>query len=268
MLKARAKLINNADWKKGIRGFCDKAEFATGNARSCSTRQHIWTATRGSLSPSQPRSCSTSWTSKKKTLSEFPFNDIKAAIATGEAALGAGVNLLEKPRKVPAMAGQEASANSAHLARVGARLIRSHNQGRTHVLKIWRYVDLPKFVNMLATGTLHFACVSSFNDPYEGWLPRSYMEAMVKLARAPLDQMRQMQVALNPSIHREWETLQQDAERKMHTPRLLKQINEKIRRASCWHINEGEFKKPCGGSTVLPEPELPSNLPESGSKRP
>jgi hypothetical protein len=36
---------------------------------------------------------------------------------------------------------------------------------------------------MLATGTLHFACVSSFKDPFEGWLPRSYMEAMVNLTR-------------------------------------------------------------------------------------
>ena len=111
-------------------------------------------------------------------------------------------------------------------------------------MKIWRYVDLPKFVNMLSTGTLHFACVSSFQDPYEGWLPRSYIEAMVNLIRAPLDQMRQTQnhmVALNPNpaLHRALENILQDAERKMHTPRLLKEINEKFG-ASCWHINEGE----------------------------
>jgi Protein of unknown function (DUF2971) len=111
-------------------------------------------------------------------------------------------------------------------------------------LKIWRYVDLPKFVNMLSTGTLHFACVSSFQDPYEGWLPRSYIEAMVNLIRTPLDQMRQTQnhmVALNPNpaLHCALENILQDAERKMHVPRVLKEVNEKFG-ASCWHINEGE----------------------------
>jgi Protein of unknown function (DUF2971) len=110
-------------------------------------------------------------------------------------------------------------------------------------LKIWRYVDLPKFVSMLATGTLHFVCVSSFKDPYEGWLPRSYMEALVNLHRTYLDQMRQTQnqmVALKPSVDRaQLENVLRDAERKLHTPRLLKETNEKFG-ASCWHINEGE----------------------------
>jgi hypothetical protein len=28
-------------------------------------------------------------------------------------------------------------------------------------LKIWRYIDLAKFVNMLATGTLYFPCATT-----------------------------------------------------------------------------------------------------------
>jgi hypothetical protein len=96
---------------------------------------------------------------------------------------------------------------------------------------------------MLATGTLHFTCVSSFKDPFEGWLPRSYVEALVNLNRTYLDQMRQTKnhmVALKPSIDRaQLENILQDAEGKLFLPRLLKETNGKFG-ASCWHINEGE----------------------------
>ena len=41
-------------------------------------------------------------------------------------------------------------------------------------MKIWRYVDLAKFVSMVATGTLYFPCATTeLADPYEGWLRRS-----------------------------------------------------------------------------------------------
>jgi hypothetical protein len=110
-------------------------------------------------------------------------------------------------------------------------------------LKIWRYVDFSKFVSMLATGTLHFACISTFKDPYEGWLPRSYMETLVNLTRTYLDQMRQTHdqiAALRPVVDlAQLESVLKDAERKLHMPRLFKETNEKFG-ASCWHINEGE----------------------------
>ena len=89
-------------------------------------------------------------------------------------------------------------------------------------MKIWRYVDLQKFVNMLATRTLHFACVSSFNDPYEGWLPRSYVEANVALIRGTPETL---EISL------------EDAS-KIHM-QGLKEMIEKYG-ANCWHINEGE----------------------------
>jgi len=110
-------------------------------------------------------------------------------------------------------------------------------------LKIWRYIDLPKFVSMLATGRLYFACISSFKDPYEGWLPRSYMDALVKLNRTYLGQIRQTQsamVALRPSIDRaQLDNVVLDAERRLCTSRLLTETNAKFG-ASCWHINDGE----------------------------
>ncbi len=102
-------------------------------------------------------------------------------------------------------------------------------------MKIWRYVDLPKFVSMLATRTLHFAPVSSFEDPYEGWLPRSYMEAMVNLTRTLLDEQRQLHnhlIASKPSIDRaQLENIIRDAERKLHMPQIIKDLNKKSVRA-------------------------------------
>ena len=52
-------------------------------------------------------------------------------------------------------------------------------------MKIWRYVDLAKFVSMVATGTLYFPCATTeLADPYEGWLPCSHIKAFTELARA------------------------------------------------------------------------------------
>ena len=34
---------------------------------------------------------------------------------------------------------------------------------------IWRYMDLQRFVSMLATGTLWFTKAALFEDPYEGF---------------------------------------------------------------------------------------------------
>jgi hypothetical protein len=96
---------------------------------------------------------------------------------------------------------------------------------------------------MLATSSVYFACISSFKDPYEGWLPRSYIDAMVKLNRTYLDQMRQTQnamVALRPSINRaQLDNVGLDAERGLCTSQLLRETNAKFG-ASCWHINDGE----------------------------
>ena len=97
---------------------------------------------------------------------------------------------------------------------------------------------------MLATRTLHFACITSLKDPYEGWLPRSYMEVLDSLSRTYRDQIwRTINLAaVRPSFDRapaQLKTLLRDMECKLHMPRLLKETNEKFG-ASCWHINEGE----------------------------
>ena len=71
-------------------------------------------------------------------------------------------------------------------------------------LKIWRYVDLAKFVSMVATGTLYFPCATTeLADPYEGWLPRSHIRALTeKLMRGYLEGMKQTRNAMQPGRHR------------------------------------------------------------------
>lgn len=45
--------------------------------------------------------------------------------------------------------------------------------------KIWRYMDVAKFVSLLTTRSLYFACpTTQFQDPFEGWLPKSHIEAL------------------------------------------------------------------------------------------
>jgi hypothetical protein len=55
--------------------------------------------------------------------------------------------------------------------------------------KIWRYMDLAKFAALLASRSLYFACPNQLNDPYEGTLPRSHVEAESKIFQGFVDQM-------------------------------------------------------------------------------
>jgi hypothetical protein len=67
-------------------------------------------------------------------------------------------------------------------SRRGARL-------RGVALKSWRYVDLAKFVSMLATRTLYFPCATTeLTDPYEGWMPRSHIKVLMALNHTYLQQ--------------------------------------------------------------------------------
>lgn len=53
--------------------------------------------------------------------------------------------------------------------------------------KVWRYMDVAKFVSLLTTRSLYFACPSTqFQDPFEGRLPRSHIEALSKTLQSLL----------------------------------------------------------------------------------
>jgi len=46
--------------------------------------------------------------------------------------------------------------------------------------KVWRYMDLPKFISLLYTKSLFFSLPSSFNDPYEGKSSKTYIDQLKK----------------------------------------------------------------------------------------
>ena len=57
-------------------------------------------------------------------------------------------------------------------------------------IKIWKYMDLAKFIYMLITESLYFACPSKFIDPYEGYFPRSHIEAEKKEINEKIDHIK------------------------------------------------------------------------------
>jgi hypothetical protein len=131
-----------------------------------------------------------------------------------------------------------------NVLRRGAFATRSHGKGDNEALKIWRYVELAKFVSMLATRTLYFPCAATeLTDPYEGWMPRSHIDALTALSRTVLDQTEHMLdaiAAMNPARDRApLDAIFEDLQRKLNSQRTLRAATAKFG-VNCWHINEGE----------------------------
>ena len=75
-------------------------------------------------------------------------------------------------------------------------------------VKVWRYLDLPRFIWLLSTGALAFARVDSLEDPFEGSIP--------------------------PAIYEQW---------KSHSAELVATASRGLRKqafVSCWHANNAE----------------------------
>jgi hypothetical protein len=77
-------------------------------------------------------------------------------------------------------------------------------------VKVWRYLDLPRFIWMLSTGALAFTRVDSLEDPFEGSVP--------------------------PNVYDAWKRNPENAE-------LMANARSGLRRqffVSCWHANDVE----------------------------
>ena len=75
-------------------------------------------------------------------------------------------------------------------------------------VKVWRYLDLPRFIWLLSTGALAFARVDTLEDPFEGSVP--------------------------PSVYEEWKSRHAD---------LVATARRGLRKrafVSCWHANNTE----------------------------
>jgi hypothetical protein len=80
-------------------------------------------------------------------------------------------------------------------------------------VKVWRYLDLPRFIWMLATRALTFAKVDSLEDPFEGSIP--------------------------PAVFDEWKS-------NPATSDVMKSASGGLRRqafVSCWHANNVEAEE-------------------------
>ncbi len=101
-------------------------------------------------------------------------------------------------------------------------------------------MDLARFASLLATESLYFACPTQFRDPFEGFLPRSHIEAESKMIQ---------QVVMDPILS----LRQQFADRALPLQRfdeLVNKLASEVRTAnhkavskfgiSCWHESEHE----------------------------
>ena len=85
---------------------------------------------------------------------------------------------------------------------------RSFPQPDDPSVKVWRYLDLPRFISLLSTGALAFARVDTLEDPFEGSIP--------------------------PAVYEQWKERHAD---------LVESARRGLRKqafVSCWHANNTE----------------------------
>jgi hypothetical protein len=106
--------------------------------------------------------------------------------------------------------------------------------------KIWKYMDFAKFVSLLTTRSLYFACPFQLNDPYEGCVPRSHAKAESQVVQKLVDDM----LALKPYFAAQSSSsLQQFNDRMQILQQELRAAPGKAASrfgVSCWHMSEYE----------------------------
>lgn len=106
--------------------------------------------------------------------------------------------------------------------------------------KIWRYMDLLKFVSILSSEALYFACPNQFSDPYEGYLPKSYWNAFLTGLSPMLNEVAAVTARL------QFQSESQRGEFNTRSRELVSTMERQWKDAvnqfgvSCWHISEYE----------------------------
>lgn len=106
--------------------------------------------------------------------------------------------------------------------------------------KLWRYMDIAKFISMLSTKSLYFAPANSFDDPYEG--AKGILEKEEKWNNFYLDFFRHA-IKTAPGISEEdssGEKLEATAKRLLDELAQSGVNNRKNTCISCWHCNDFE----------------------------
>ena len=105
--------------------------------------------------------------------------------------------------------------------------------------KIWRYMDLNKFVLLLTRQALYFPCLTELDDPYEGYMPKSHAKAMAEVLEKTYFGPHR---ALRPHFEAQSEA------QAVILDEIAEQVRQKIsyremRRnfaVNCWHANDKE----------------------------
>jgi hypothetical protein len=127
------------------------------------------------------------------------------------------------------------------LARSGLRSAGASMTGPSSTAKIWRFMDLGRFLSLLSSKALYFACPSEFNDPYEGLYPRSHVAAFSTMAQTYVDQTR----ATRNQLVERYPTIDVGG-----LDRTIANMRDRLEKAfadvplrfgiSCWHKNAAE----------------------------
>ncbi len=109
--------------------------------------------------------------------------------------------------------------------------------------KIWKYMDLPKFVSLLSSEAIFFASVGELSDPYEGFYPKSYVRAFSEVLQKAFDQVtatRDQITARAPGIDlKPLEDLQNTIFERLSGQEMIERTAMKFG-ISCWHQNDVE----------------------------
>lgn len=108
-------------------------------------------------------------------------------------------------------------------------------------LKIWRYMDLAKFISLLSNKALFFASPCQFNDPYEFDLPKSHYQALDELNDNWKQKLLQELEEKIPNLKNtpQYEKIIQNINQMSSTKSLNNEVKKKFG-VSCWHINDYE----------------------------
>ena len=108
-------------------------------------------------------------------------------------------------------------------------------------LKIWKYLDLAKFISLLTTNTLYFASPAQFQDLSEGSLPKSHADAWSKFIQEsivdPNQALRPQFAARSPAALKQFDYIQQKLVREL--PKAQREATLRFG-VSCWHKSEYE----------------------------
>lgn len=112
--------------------------------------------------------------------------------------------------------------------------------------KIWRFMPLDGFVNLLSSESLFFSPLSYYaeSDPFEGYIPSVAFEALADVFGKELDDLENAYSQVVSLASPQGNTMLSDLRSRLDAlksfPReLFKQIVKRIV-VNCWHINETE----------------------------